>query len=299
MRNPQSGRPPTPEGKKHENLPPLARLAGHGHSDGAVSLNWNSHTLMNTPWSDSVVLITGGTRGIGKAIALRLSRERPRHLVLAYCMNHQAARETVAEIISTGASVSTVVCDVGDERMQREMFQQIEEEHQRLDIFVANAARTAFKSAADLDPRSWRRTMQLNAEAFLLGAQLAAPLMRRNGGGRIVGLSSLGSRYYVPQYAALGAAKAAIESLARYLAVEYAPFGINVNVVCGGFVDTDSMRMIPDYDQVVRTVVERTPAGRIAQPDDLARVVAFLCSADSDWIRGQTLVADGGFSLRG
>lgn len=254
---------------------------------------------MDTPWSDSVVLITGGTRGIGKAIALRLTRERPRHIVLAYCMNHEAARRTVAEIRSMGVSVSSLICDVGNEKMLREMFQQIEQEHERLDIFVANAARTAFKSAADLDLRSWRRTMQLNADAFLLGTQLAAGLMRRNGGGRIVGLSSLGSRYYVPQYAALGSAKAAIESLARYLAVEYAPFGINVNVVCGGFVDTESTRMIPDYDRVVRTIVERTPAGRLAQPDDLARVVAFLCSADSDWIRGQTLVVDGGFSLGG
>jgi enoyl-[acyl-carrier protein] reductase III len=254
---------------------------------------------MDTISPDSVVLITGGTRGIGKAIALRLARERPRHIVLAYCMNHPAARETVAEIRASGVSASSVVCDVGDEQMLRELFSQIEAEYQRLDVFVANAARTAFRSVAKLDARSWRRTLQLNAEAFLLGAQLAAPLMTRNGGGRIIGLSSLGSRYYVPDYAALGAAKAAIESLARYLAVEFAPLGINVNVVCGGFVDTDSMRMIPNYADVVRTVVERTPAGRIGRPDDLAGVVAFLCSAESDWIRGQTLVADGGFSLRG
>lgn len=254
---------------------------------------------MPTVWSDSVALITGGTRGIGKAIALRLAKENPRHLVLAYCMNHQAARETVAEIRALGVSASSVVCDVGDERMLRDMFGQIEAEYQRLDVFVANAARTAFRSAVSLDTRSWRRTLQINAEAFLIGAQLAAPLMRLNGGGRIVGLSSLGSRYYVPEYAALGAAKAAIESLARYLAVELAPSGINVNVVCGGFVETDSMRMIPDYASVVQGVVERTPAGRIAKPDDLAGIVAFLCSAESDWIRGQTLIADGGFSLRG
>ena len=163
-------------------------------------------------------------------------------------------------------------------------------------MFIANAARTVFQPALTLDARSWRRTVQINAEAFLLGAQLAAPLMRRNGGGRVIGLSSLGSRYYVPSYAALGAAKAAIESLARYLAVELAP-DINVNVVCGGFVDTDSMRMVPDYDTVVRTVAEQTPARRVGRPEDLAAIVAFLCSAESDWIRGQTLVADGGFSL--
>jgi enoyl-[acyl-carrier protein] reductase III len=251
---------------------------------------------MPAPWSDSVALITGGTRGIGKGIALRLARERPRHLILAYCMDHRAARETVAQVRALGVSVSSVVCDVGDEKMLREMFGQVEAEYQRLDIFVSNAARTAFQPAATLDSRSWRRTLESNAEAFLLGAQLSAPLMRRNGGGRIIAISSLGSRYYVPSYAALGAAKAAIESLARYLAVELAP-DINVNAVCGGFVDTDSMRMVPDYERVARTVIERTPAGRMGQPADVAGVVAFLCSAESGWIRGQTLVADGGFSL--
>jgi enoyl-[acyl-carrier protein] reductase III len=247
-------------------------------------------------WSKSIVLITGGTRGIGKAIALRLARERPRHLVLGYCMNHTAARETLGEIAALGVSASSVVCDVGDERMLREMFGQIEAEHQRLDVFVANAARTAFQPATTLDPRSWRRTLQINAEAFLLGAQLAAPLMRRNGQGRIVGLSSLGSRYYVPSYAALGAAKAAIETLARYLAVELAP-EINVNVVCGGFVDTPSMRLLPGYEQAVKSILAGTPAGRIGQAEDLAGIVAFLCSPESDWIRGQTIIADGGFSL--
>jgi enoyl-[acyl-carrier protein] reductase III len=251
---------------------------------------------MPQDWSKSIVLITGGTRGIGKAIALRLARERPRHLMLAYCMNHTAARETLAEIDALGVSASTVVCDVGDERMLREMFSRIEAEHQRLDVLISNAARTAFQGAASLDPRSWRRTLQINAEAFLLGAQLAAPLMRRYGQGRIIGLSSLGSRYYVPSYAALGAAKAAIETLARYLAVELAP-EINVNIVCGGFIETPSTRLMPGYDQAVKSILAGTPAGRIGRAEDLAGIVAFLCSPESDWIRGQTIIADGGFSL--
>jgi len=247
--------------------------------------------------SGSVVLITGGTRGIGKAIALRLAEERPRHIVLVYCMNHGAARQTLAEIQAMGVSASTVVCDVGNQELMRNLFRQVEEQWGRLDIFISNAARTAFRSGSELDVRSWRRTIELNAEAFLLGAQMAASIMKKNGGGRIVALSSLGSRYYVKNYAALGAAKAAIENLARYLAVEYAPFGINVNVVCGGFVDTESMKMIPEYGTLIEEIAAHTPAGRLARPEDLAGVVAFLCSAQSDWIRGQTLVADGGYSL--
>jgi len=252
---------------------------------------------VNAPWEDRVVLITGGTRGIGRSIALRLAEERPRHIRLAYCMNHEAARETLAAIEAMGVSASVTVCEVSDAEMQKDMFARLREEWGRVDVFVANAARTAFRPALELDQRSWRRTMQLNAEAFLVGAQLAAAIMRTHGGGRIIGLSSLGSRFYTPSYAALGAAKAAIENLARYLAVELAPFQISVNVVCGGFIDTDSMRMIPHYKAVTEAIVARTPAARLGQPADLAGVVAFLCGSDADWVRGQTIVADGGFSL--
>jgi enoyl-[acyl-carrier protein] reductase III len=120
--------------------------------------------------------------------------------------------------------------------------------------------------------------------------------MKRNGGGRIVAISSLGSRFHVPSYAALGAAKAAMESLARSLAVELAP-EVNVNVVCAGFIESDSLRSAPDYERIVAKVAEHTPGGRMGRPEDVASVVAFLCDAESDWIRGQTLVVDGGFSL--
>lgn len=244
-----------------------------------------------------VVLITGGSRGIGRAIALRLAEERPAHIVVAYCMNHQAARETVRGIKAMGVEASAIATDVSDRRLNREMFETVRERCGRLDVFVANAARTAFRPVMELSSRNWSRIMELNAEAFLLGAQAAAELMRETGGGRIIGISSLGSRQYVPQYAGLGAAKAAIECLARYLAVELAGDNINVNIVCGGFVDTDTMKMIPEYEELTRHLKERTPAARLGRPADLAGVVAFLCSPDSEWIRGQTLIADGGYSL--
>jgi enoyl-[acyl-carrier protein] reductase III len=246
---------------------------------------------------DQVVAITGASRGIGRAIALRLARERPRHVVIGYVSNNNAARATVDELAELGVPATTVRVDVAQEQMLRDMFGRIRDELGRLDVFVSNAARTTFRPAMDLNARNWQKVMDINARAFLLGSQLAAELMREGEGGRIIGISSLGSRFAVPDYSGLGAAKALIETLARYLAVELAPSGINVNVVCGGFVDTASMRLAPDYRQLVEHLVAATPAGRLAQPDDLAGVVAFLCSPDSDWIRGQTLVADGGYSL--
>jgi enoyl-[acyl-carrier protein] reductase III len=244
-----------------------------------------------------VILITGGSRGIGRAIALRLAREKPAHIVVGYCMNYTAARQTANDLDQLGVSASIFGLDVSKVDLIEGMFSQINEDHGRLDIFVSNAARTTFRPAMKLNARNWDKVMDINARAFLLGSQQAAKLMRASGGGRIIGISSLGSRSYIPDYAALGAAKAVLESLARYLAVELAPENINVNVVSAGFVDTASMRLAPDYDKLVEYVKSRTPANRIATPEDVANVVAFLCSPESDWIRGQTLIADGGFSL--
>ena len=246
---------------------------------------------------DGVVLITGGSRGIGRAIALRLARERPAHIVVGYVMNYTAARKTVNDLEALGVSASLICADVGREEMLEEMFDQVRERFGRLDIFVSNAARTTFRPVMELNARNWQKVMDMNARAFLLGSQMAAELMRDGGGGRIVGISSLGSQYYIPDYAALGAAKAVMESLARYLAVELAPWEINVNVVCGGYVDTASMRLAPDYKRLTSYVRERTPVRRLAEPEDLAGIVAFLCSPESEWIRGQTIIADGGFSL--
>jgi len=244
---------------------------------------------------DKVVFVTGGTRGIGRAIALRLAVEQPAHVFVGYCSDHDAARATVADLKSTGVDASALCADIGRVELIDELFDIIRDHTGRLDVFIHNAARGAFADADTISVRSWQRTQDLNARAFLVGAQRAAALM--GDGGRIVALSSLGASRYLPGYAALGAAKATLEATARYLAVSLAPRGIGVNVVSGGLVDTASTRAHPDYQALFDEVARRTPAGRVGRPEDLAGVVAFLCGPDAGWIRGQTIVVDGGHSL--
>jgi NAD(P)-dependent dehydrogenase (short-subunit alcohol dehydrogenase family) len=202
----------------------------------------------------------------------------------------------VAQIEALGVPALAVSADVGQVDSIEQMFQRIEADAGVLDVFISNAARASFRKASEITPRSWDRTMDINARAFLLGSQHATRLMKGRGG-RIIAVSSLGAHRYTPGYLALGAAKAALESIARYLAVELAPQGINVNVVCGGLIETETVSLHPQYAEVRRQVIERTPAGRVGCPEDLAAVVAFLCNPEADWIRGQTLIADGGFSL--
>lgn len=243
-----------------------------------------------------VAFVTGGSRGIGRATALRLASQRPAHIAIGYVLNHRAAHDTITELQQLGISASAHCADVSDEAAFRGVFASLEKQHGRLDLFISAAARTSFGPLMEVTSRSWQRVMDMNARAFLVGAQCAAPLMTH--GGRIVGISSLGGKWCLPNYGLLGTAKAAIESLTRYLAVELAERGIRVNSVCGGFVDTDSTRMLPNFDEVRSAIADKTPAARVATPEDIAAILAFLCSSDSDWITGQTIVADGGLSLR-
>lgn len=245
--------------------------------------------------SGRIVLVTGGSRGVGRAIALRLARDLPEHVVIGYCTDHDAARATVAELEAAGVGASAVAADLAREEQIEALFADVERRFGRLDVFVSNAARATFRAAAELSARSWQRTLDINARALLLGARHAAGLMRE--GGHVVAVSSLGASRCAPGYAALGAAKAAIEALVRYLAVELAPRGIHVNAVSGGLLDTPSSRLHPEFERLADEVRRRTPAARLGRPEDLAGVVAFLCGPDAAWVSGQTLVADGGWSI--
>jgi enoyl-[acyl-carrier protein] reductase III len=250
---------------------------------------------MTKPLQGKTALITGASRGIGRAIALDLARHGC-NILLNYVRNEDAAQKTQKELEALGAKVLSFQGNAGDPKAIEEMVQAAAQTFGSIDILIHNAALGAFKPVHQLKPNQWDLSMEVNVKALFLLAQKALPWLEKSGGS-IVTLSSLGSRQYIPNYGAIGISKAALENLVRYLAVEFAPKKIRVNCVSGGPVDTDAIKSFPGYEDLKREAVKCTPAGRIALPEDLAKVVTFLCLPESAWIYGQTIIADGGLSL--
>jgi enoyl-[acyl-carrier protein] reductase III len=240
------------------------------------------------------VLVTGGGRGIGRAIALRFARDGARVFV-NFFVDREAAEKTAREVELQGGVAHLLQGDLKEPAEIRRMFSEIGRTAGRLDVLVSNAASGVLKKALDLSPKHWDWVLSTNARPLLLCAQEAAKLMEA--GGRMVSLSSLGSHRVVPGYAAVGVSKAALEALTRYLAVELAPRGITVNTVSAGAVDTHVWRAIPDGEALLAAARTRTPQGRLVSAESVADVVFFLASEAAQAIHGQVIVVDGGYSL--
>jgi enoyl-[acyl-carrier protein] reductase III len=243
-----------------------------------------------------LALVTGGGRGIGRAIALELATAGA-DVMLTYVRHPDAAEQTADELRGLGVRAQVVRANVADPAHIQALFEQVREVWGGLDVLVNNSASGVNRSATQLEPRHWDWTLNVNARAAWLCAQAALPLMQGRGGGAIVNISSLGANRVMRDYFLVGVSKAALEAVTRYLAVELAPYGVRVNAVAGGLVETDALRSFPWGREVIDQTLARTPAGRMVAPADLAKVVAFLCSAEAAMIRGQTLIVDGGFSL--
>jgi enoyl-[acyl-carrier protein] reductase III len=242
-----------------------------------------------------VALVTGSSRGIGKAIALKFA-ESGINLVVNYIRHKGDAEETAHLIEKSGAKCVVVKANVADDNHVKSMFATIKDAYGRFDILVSNAASGVLKPVLELNARHWNWAMDINARALLTLAQQAVPLM--SSGGRIVAVSSLGSVRAVENYTAVGASKAALESLVRHLAVELGPKGINVNTLSAGAVDTEALKKFPNRTEILDTALVRTPLGRLTTPEDVADVSLFLCSDLANMISGQTIVVDGGYSIR-
>ena len=243
-------------------------------------------------------LITGSGRGIGRAIALQFA-SLGSNVVVNYFRNREPAEDTAAEIMKLGVEVEIIKANVGDIDELTHLVSETDRVFGGLDFLISNAGSGYNRPIMEQRPKGWDWTMDINARAFLFLAQKAVPLMEKKGGGWIVSISSPGSFRVLPEYAVVGASKAAIEALTRYLAVELAPRNIVVNAVSPGIVATEALQHFNSMqkEDLLEEIAGQTPAGRIVTPEDVAEIVAFLCSPSASMIRGQTIIADGGFTL--
>jgi enoyl-[acyl-carrier protein] reductase III len=243
-------------------------------------------------------LVTGAARGIGRACALRLA-EAGADVIVNYVTSRAAADDVAHKIQAMGRRTAVVKADVSEQDDIVSLFDFVKDSFGKLDILVSNAATGGFRPLMATTARQFEAAMNANTRALLFLMQSALPLLRRKEGrAKVIALTSHGSRLALPMYGLIGSTKAALESMARHLALELGGDGINVNLVQAGLVDTDSTRNVPGSEQLFSMRQSRSLVGkRTLEAEDVADVVLFLASPLSDLIQGQTIVVDGGASI--
>jgi enoyl-[acyl-carrier protein] reductase III len=255
--------------------------------------------MTSPPFQDKIALVTGSGRGIGRAIALHFARQGA-DIMVNYFRSRASAQATVNDIQALGRRAWLVKANVGRIGGLERLFDELETQAGVLDYLVCNAASGYNRPVMEQRPKGWDWTMNINARSTLFAAQRAVPLMEKRGGGAIVNITSPGSSRVLPDYVVVGASKAALEAVTRYLAVELASRNIVVNAISPGMVLTDALEhfdAVRSDENLVQRATQLTPAGRLATPEDIAEVVAFLCSPAASMIRGQIIVVDGGYTL--
>ena len=250
------------------------------------------------------LVITGATKGIGKAIAERFAKEGI-NIAFTYNSNEETANALAEEWSQKyGIKAKAYKLNILEPEQFKPLFQKIDEDFDRVDYFVSNAmiygraVVGGYGKFMRLKPRGLNNIYTATVDAFVLGAQEAAKRMEKVGGGAIVTMSSTGNMIYIENYAGHGTNKAAVEAMMRYAAVELGEMNIRVNAVSGGPIETDALRAFTNYEEVKAETIKRSSLNRMGQPEDIAGAVWFLCSDDASWITGHTLVVDGGTTFR-
>lgn len=262
----------------------------------SLSGHVDARPVAHRPLAGRCAVVTGGSGAIGASIVASLAA-RGADVVVVYARSRQEAEAAAEHARQHGVRAMSVQANLAEEARIHSLVRAVRDEFGRLDILVSGAVSGRMRSAMSLDSRGLQHALDVNVRALLILAQLATPMMKRAGWGRMVALSSMGADRVLPDYAGLGASKAALESMVRYLAVELAPHGITANTVSASVVETPALDHFGDPQVVVSETLSRTPSRRLPSSADVAGAVAFLCSDDAAMVQGQTLLVDGGYSL--
>ncbi|MCX2954717.1 SDR family oxidoreductase [Lentzea sp. NEAU-D7] len=256
---------------------------------------------MNSPragaFADRICLVTGGSKGQGRAIARELARGGG-HVIVNWFHDIDAARQTVADILAEGGSAEHLRASVAKQDAVEEMFAEVARRHGRLDVLVNNAARGVFEPGHVLTDRDWERAIDTNVHGPRRCCRAAFPLMKERGGA-IVNLGSIGTSVVIDNYSCVAVCKGALEQLTKYLAVEFGPHGIRVNMASAGMLVSKTVELFPRSEEVLEATVAGTPLGRLGTVEEHAKLVAFLASPEASWMTGENVVNDGGIRLGG
>ena len=254
--------------------------------------------------SNKTLVITGATKGIGKACAYRFAKEGI-NIAFTYNSNEEIAKEIATDLESKyGIKARYYSYNILEPETAKELFLEIDKDFDTIDYFISNAmiygrpVVGGYGKYMKLKPRGLNNIYTATVDAFVCCSQQAAKRMQANGGGAMVSLSSTGNLVYIENYAGHGTNKAAVEAMVRYAATELGSMGIRVNAVSGGPIDTDALKAFTNYEEVAAKTAELSPLGRMGQPEDLASACYFLCSDEASWITGSTLLVDGGTTFK-
>ncbi|MEN4044832.1 MULTISPECIES: enoyl-ACP reductase [Sulfurimonas] len=253
---------------------------------------------------NKTLFVSGGTRGIGKAIVYAFAKEGC-NVAFTYASSADTANEIIKDIETNyGVKCRAYKLDILEPNTYKDVYKEFDEDFDRLDYFISNAIISGravvggFGPFMRLKPKGLNNIYTATVDAFVVGAQEAAKRMEKTGGGSIISMSSTGNLVYTPNYAGHGTNKAAVEAMVRYAAAELGEKNIRVNAVSGGPIDTDALKAFPNYEEVKAEVVRRSPLSRMGVPEDLTGACKFLCSDEASWLTGQTIVIDGGTTFQ-
>ena len=245
-------------------------------------------------FKDKTVLITGGSRGIGKSLCLAFAKNGC-NIIFTYLRSKTESEKLTKKIKEIGVKVESIKINLKSTTEIEKLYNFLVSKKMKVNFLINNAASGVMKNSLDTTEKHWDWTLDINAKAPWILSKNIAKIMPKNS--RIINITSPGSSKVLKNYFSVGVSKAALESLTRYMAVDLAPKGINVNSISASLVETDALKYFPNQEDIKSILERKNPKGKKLTPDDIAEVAVLLCQEKSNMIVGQNIIIDGGENL--